>query len=390
MSSISRFFNSQGSENKSLSDVFDFDNFADHVKLTTHISGSQGVDYNKVDGFIYPLLNAYNYQPDLNRYVTYDFIITLLDEAIKSEVSDAITSHNQSFSYQNASHAKNLRDLVYSIFNITKNGSNVLDTANVFRSKVLSFANMDTIKVQLEQMSSASINSFYSNFKNYGETEDDFKKNIATILMDKLYVVFYFAHIHDRIMFCKNFKCKRSFILAKYVFVYHVLMSVFLIIFSSGDSVQSYKTVTQKDNASLQQLKYRLVAAMDSILSLIQEENILDSPGMDNTSTISKYYDRIKDLSDRNVLKSNHLNERKRTALVMQNNLANYTNYEALAYRELYSARMKFVTIVVSMIIVVLFLLGLAMGQQFLLLYITGGIVMLVLAINGLLSAMRQ
>lgn len=390
MSSISRFFNSSGSEKKSLSDVFDFDNFADHVKLTTHIASGNGLDSVKVNDLITSLVKGYNNQSKLKQYVDTDFIITFIDQYIIYEVASAITVQNQKFSYTNASHSKDLRTLIYSIFNIIKNGSNVVDTNVLFKSNVLSFADIGTIQQQLHQLSTDTFKSFHKKYRNTGETEEVFRQKLENIFMDKLYIVFYFAHIYDRSMFCNDFKCKRSFVLAKYVFVYHVFMTIFLIIFSSADSVQVFKTATKKDNNDLQSLKTRMVSIMDSILTLLQEENILDTPGLDNTSTIGKYYDKIKDLSDKNVLKSNFLNEKKKTALMMQNNLGNFSNYEALAHRELYYTKVGFFSTIVVMLIVLLILLVLVYGQQYLMLIVVSGVVMLGLAIYGLLSAIKQ
>ena len=231
----------------------------------------------------------------------------------------------------------------------------------------------------------AGLSSFTSSFD-----VNAFRTQFVSTLMTYMYTVFYFRHILDRVVNCPDFKCKRVYLLAKYVFVYYTFMSLFLIIFSSASTVSQYSTDTKLQNSDLDLIKYNLVLLLDGILSLLQNENLLDVEGSDNVSTITGYYNQIKQLSDMNVSKSFHLQDKKQFAEVMKNNLGNYTNVELESKKRYDKGKRTFVATVIVMLIVIIVLISLLMARAGVAFYVCAGIVLLSLAIDLLVHVLKK
>ena len=369
---LAKFYYPGISDNKDLTNVFDFDDFVNYTQLNAVMGSNIAIQQ-----FLSYLLDIYNTKSVQNTrdFIENQFQTALYDYIIRNVIAPAVASTNGStFSATNASQVQYLSDQIYAII----------------ESPTIDWSDLSTIQSQLLAMPSASFN-FGSQLTGYANTFDvnAFQSTFVALLMSSLYVAFYFRHITDRIYNCDDFKCKRAFVLAAHVFVYYTFMSVFLVIFGSANSIDSFKNDTGLDNEQLEAFKYQIVLVMDGVLNLLQDENVLDAPDMEiqgvglaNVSTIQGYYDYLKGLSDGNVLKSNSLSFAKQTAQIMQNNLGNYTNEEILKHNQYRRARRSFIVTVVVCVFVLLYLIFLVASRSFLMLYMSSAIIMLVLVID--------
>jgi ABC-type sugar transport system permease subunit len=133
-----------------------------------------------------------------------------------------------------------------------------------------------------------------------------------------------------------------------------------------------------------------MVYVMDGILTLLQNENILDVDGSGSVSSITTYYNQIKDMSNKNVTGSNTLNETKDVALLMQNNLTNYSNNEVVTYDELRRTKVYLIVTIVIMLFIIGIIIGLILMKSYKFVYIVSGIVLLAIAINATIAILRS
>lgn len=388
---IQKFYYPGISDNTDLTNVFDFDNFMDHVKLSTVLSGGgSGVSNIIMNNFIQTVLSVYNStaQQNTNTFIDQYFQNALSDFIIRNNIATVMAqTTGGNFNINDAGQYKFLSDQIYAII-----GSSSID-----------WSDLTTIQSQMLGLPS-SMFAWGSSLTTFAQTFDvnAFQGQVVQLLMANMYIAFYFRHITDRVRNCEDFKCKRAYLLAKYVFVYYTFMSIFLSIFSSSSTVNQFKIDTGLDTNSVETLKYQIVLVMDGVLSQLQNENVLDSPGLEfnslsfqgigppAVSDIQGYYEYLKTLSDQNVLKSNYLNEKKKTATIMQNNLGNYTNQEVLSHKQYVDTKRGFIASVIVMFLVILYIVGLVVFRSYTVLYASSAVILLGLAINGLVAVATQ
>jgi hypothetical protein len=352
-----------------LENVLDYNTFLNTVRLSDVLTSNAVMMY-----FAKYLLQVFDVtsQQNVSTFVNSDFQNGLADFIIQVHVAARLTVSSQQ--KLNVSQISYLTSHVYAILN-----------------GPIDWSDMSSIKDQLLRLP-ASLFSFGSNFSTYGTVFNlaNFQERFVDILMDTMYPSLYFKHITDRATNCQDFKCKRIYLLTKYLFVYYTFMNVFLSIFSSATTVQTCKNDTGMTSEDLETLKYQLVVVMDGVLSLMQNENMLDVPGANQVSSISQYYTQIKNMSNGNILKSNYLNEKKETAEVLRNNLTNYTKNEILSYERFRKERREFIATLLVMFVVVSFLVGLLVTKSYKAMFASSAIVLLGLAINGLAAVIPK
>ena len=377
MSIISKLYYPGIYDNTDITNIFDFDNFLDHTKFMNILSvdSSKGLDINLASKLLEYLTSVPSDVNGTRDFIDKRFGNLIYDYTFWEVFSKEFGNHVGSlYNSQNKGHGQALYTNVMGIFN-----------------SAVDYSDLATLSSQFMSLPDKYF-TFGSNFTPYGDKFDinAFKSDFIELLVKYFYPYHYFIHIQERVKNCDDFKCKRAYLLAKYVFVYYLYMSIFVFLFGTGNAVRDVATTLKKDNASLEVIKYQIVLAMDQILSILQEENLLDGPDGNKVSSLAGFYKEIKALSDSNVRESNFLNEKKNVALIMQNNLSNYTNYEVLAHQELWSLKRSFIIIAVVMLVIIATLIALVISGSYSYAYILSGIVLLGLGINGLVAAIRQ
>ena len=378
-------------DNRDLTNVFDFDNFVDHTQLGNVFAVGNRISNTSLNNFIYYMITVYNTTSKQNTlaFIENDFQNALSDYIIVNNIAPALA---------------NTETGVFNVSNQTN--YNTFVTQNVYaiiKSSSLDWSDLSTIQSQLLALP----NDNFSFIKSLAGTQTvdtvAFQQQFAQILTNNLYPAFYYRHITDRIKNCDDFKCKRAYLLARYVFVYYTFMSMFLMIFGSPTTVDKFRTDTNSTNDQLETLKYQIILLMDGILGVLQDENILDAPNMEpskihefigikskKVSDIQGYYEYLRHLSEDNVLKSHYLNEQKKTATIMQNNLSNFTEEEMLSYKRYVDVRRSFIILVVIMFLVISYLITLLTLGRYNILFLTSSIVLLGLAITTMVAVTRQ
>jgi hypothetical protein len=360
-------------DNKDITDVFDFDNFANHVQLARITKGTN----MNVKSLIQALTGGFTARANSSATTYMDvFGSILFQQSFTNSFYPTIAAQNPALLK-----ASDVGQAQYMQIKIE----------NIITSKKVDLSDMSKLQAQMLSLPD-SLFTFGQQFVAFGQTFDaaTFKKSVVSMIMDSFYTYLYYAHIVSKIKSCQDFKCKRAYLLTSYVYVYYTLMTLFLHVFADAATVQQFSKDTQMDNAALEKMKYDIIVVMDSILSRLQDENLLDVPGMQNISTMASYYGKLQKLSTDNVNKSKQLNNQKNTALLMQNNLGNYTNNEVQAFEDLRMTKIYLIVLSVVMVSIFVSLLGLAVTRNFMTLNIVAGIVLLGLAINGLTSVVRN
>jgi hypothetical protein len=360
-------------DNSELNNVFDFNNFLDNTRMGKLVN----VDNIALKNFVVFLLDVFSTSALQNtkEFVSTKYGNALIDYTFTKLVAPSLASQSSNFSASNNVQVQYVKNQVNLILN----------------SSMIDWSDMNTIQQQLVNLPS-SLFAFGSNFTPFGQTFDvnAFKTSLVNIIMENMYPAFYYRHIVYKVSNCDNLKCKRSYLLAQYVFVYYSFMSIFLAIFSSSATVQKFNVDTGLDMTTLGNMKIQIVLVLDGILSLLQDENLLDSTGNGQVSSITQYYNSIKTLSDNNVLKSTYLSDEKRKVHIMHNNLSNHTNSELVSYNDYIKAKRSLLWTIFVMVLVILFLIGLLLKRSFLILYASCALVLLGLAINGLVAVILQ
>lgn len=379
--SFSTYISEDLQNNQSLMNVFDSNNFWLHTKLN-YVLGTDPTrfDEKRLYTFVTKLNSAFgNANSSVKAFIDTHFKEALFDFCVRNSMAPSFGFQNgSSFDSNNVNHVNQLKNYTTSILFSTK--------------YTIDFSVLETVETQLNNLPS-ELFKFGASLQKFDVAFDveEFKRQFITYLMTHLYPVMYFTHVQTQKNACNNFTCKRAFNLATYVFVYFTYMTIFNSIYESSSSIQRFKDANTLDNTAISGLKDLMVLLMDGILGLIEDENILDVSGTGSIkSTLSQYYNKAKKLSSSNVATSNLVNEKRDTALVMQNNLTNYTDNEALTYAELRRTRVSFYVTLVVLFSVITFLIGLVWSRQFMFLYVASVVTLLAMSLKGLISAIRQ
>jgi hypothetical protein len=140
----------------------------------------------------------------------------------------------------------------------------------------------------------------------------------------------------------------------------------------------------------MEAFKGKFEDVMYGVLLALEQENVLDLPGAQNVSTLAQYYQKLKHTSKNNVENSFLLNQKKNSAVIMQNNLGNYTNHEAIAYKELVKTKSAVVFVIILMIVIIFTLIALISSKNFMAVYLLSGLTLLALAIYALVGAIKS
>lgn len=360
MTVISNLYYSGIANSKDITDVFDFENFLDHTKINGILT-----NFKEIDNFLKSMLDTFDTtNQNIVTFVNEAYIAKLRDTCYYNSFVKIIASTPSNFSTTDAAQVAFLKTKVEEILNTS-----------------IDWSDLDTIRTQLVNLPDAAY-QWGASFKAFAQAFDmaKFKEQIVSALMTSHYPYIYYKHIMEKSATCADFKCKRAYILCKYVFVYYTFMTLFLAIFSNAETVVAFKSANAyADNDTLSNLKYRMVLVMDKVLAVLQEENLLDNSGATGVSNIMQYYETLKTLSDNNVVSSNTLNERRKIAGLMQNNLSNYNHNEATAAATYARTRVIFWVTVGIMSLVMLYLYSLTAMQNWAMLFFTATFVMIIL-----------
>jgi hypothetical protein len=387
MTIISKFNYSGISDNKDITDIFDFDAFLAHTKINTVVSnGSTGTDNKKINTFITKLITGY-YASDIKNFLDNDTLRSPYDTDV-GNISKSYLNVLFSACYD-LSFIPYIKSISgFTTVDIPLNMSLTTALINIFNSSI-DWSDLDTVESQMKNLDNGFF-MFGTITGNIKFNAGDFKNQVVPKIMEFFYPMIYYLHILKLTKNATDFKYKRAYILIKYVFVYYTFMTLFLLVFADQNKVAYFKSDLNMSNADLMSIKYKMVYVMDGILTLLQNENILDVDGSGSVSSITTYYNQIKDMSNKNVTGSNTLNETKDVALLMQNNLTNYSNNEVVTYDELRRTKVYLIVTIVIMLFIIGIIIGLILMKSYKFVYIVSGIVLLAIAINATIAILRS
>jgi hypothetical protein len=193
----------------------------------------------------------------------------------------------------------------------------------------------------------------YVNVSNFNV--EQFKTKIASSIVSSFYPYFYIQRLNASRAACTdaNQSCTRIYKLASYIYVYYMVMTIFLIVFSTDDSVEKYKKTTNENDINVDDKRASMVFIMDTTLLK------LNSPTMSEKGEqkdIAVFYDNIRRMSLENVQASNKVVESKRDIDNLQNNLKNYNAMENITYNDLLNTRISFYVQCILWIAVVIYM----------------------------------
>jgi hypothetical protein len=373
--------------NPDITNIFDFDNFLAQTRLNGILYTASVLDYTKVEIFISNMTK--NYQANAQSFLNNDKLVYVdPTDSTLGESSFLKTLFNTCYTTAFIPFLKTNASNIDPSNNNANKKTIAEEIIKIFEAPI-DWSNMQTLGDQLK-----NLNDMYFSF---GGCSSDkafnvgvFKQRIVPGIISSFYPMIYYLHIIKQAKGCNDFKCRRAYILMKYVFVYYTLMTLFLKVFGSAENVELFKSVNTKyNNEKLTAMKYQLVLTMDGVLDVLTHENVLDLPDSNNFSSMTEYYNKLKELSDGNIHQSSELNGRKDTAVIMQNNLLNYTNNEVVTYTSYQRTKIAFIIIVVVLLLDLAFLLLLIFNRQYDLVFVIGGVSLLAIIIYGMVALYR-
>jgi hypothetical protein len=322
---------------KVLANVFAFGLFLENSGLQSIMKGYGAVksknDYNLIviRAMIEELIEKFN--DTFNRNVTV-MIANLTDSLMEICFEQYFAKYirdefRESFNNDNISQINQVKQ---GVINIVK----AVETEKVFNAA----GNLNVKGVSsLPDPMFAFGEGLYVNVGAFDTTQ--FKTKIAGTIATAFMPFFYMKHLKNKMGACNdtNQRCKRIYKLAQYVFLYYTTMSIFLIVFSSADSMDKYKKDTNENDIGLQEKKQKLVYMMDSILLKMNEATL---PEKGQNKEISEFYDSVRRMSLDNVQKSNEVVQYKHTIETLQNNLKNYNAMENITADQLLKTKISF------------------------------------------------
>jgi hypothetical protein len=191
---------------------------------------------------------------------------------------------------------------------------------------------------------------------------DQFKIDMSGALPSSFFPLLYYKHLIARGMACAgDIDCQRVYNLAQYVFVYFTIMVLFLFVFESTERVNRFAEARAYDMTQLQKMKYDLVAIADSILSRLEEKNILDEVNVGGASKAMSKTSAERDLdkiSKLNKQVSQMIKFKKEDLDMLQVNLSSYNDMQNTSHSDVYWQRWKFWTMVMVCVLIVLGVIG--------------------------------
>ena len=335
-----------------LAKVFDFGTFMDvtrlHKIMVGYKSNKANYDLRVVKHFIDNVSTAFYEKADRDAEM---FLMYASDALFKTCFDHSMLPYFSS-DFQQA-------------FNAT-NTSQVETVHDAIEKLVMSVESVQLFDPKTAQGKDAAIKSKTDNLFEFGETlyhktsdfkTAEFKNKLAPQLLESFFPFFYYRYLNEKLSTCPdaNMNCKRLYKLAKYVFMYYSLMSVFLAIFAEADDTVRYKETNNEDDIAVNEKRQQLVFMMDSILIKMNDKDMQDS-GIN--SDLATFYSNIKKMSMENIQSSNSIVEKKREVESLQNNLANYNNMQHLNQRDMLVARVAFFANLIVWLLVVVLVVG--------------------------------
>jgi hypothetical protein len=237
---------------------------------------------------------------------------------------------------------------------------------------VMSIEAVGVLDPKTAQGKDAIIKSKAESYFQFGETfyikssdfkTAEFKNKLAPQLMESFFPFFYYRYLNEKLSACPdaNMRCKRIYKLAKYVFLYFSLMSVFLAVYANEQDIEKYKQANNEDDIVVNEKRQKLVYIMDSILIQMNNEEMQDN-GTNND--LATFYTNIKRMSLENIQSSNNLVELSREVDILQNNLANYNNMQNMNFQTRKMSQITFFVNLIVWLLVVVFVVGSTMLQN--------------------------
>lgn len=370
MSNIKKLYFPEIQNNSYMMDVFDFDKFLNKTQFSFVIGDANGnSDVRKVMTLMRRLLHGFDLSnQNIKRFIDNNFSQTLFNFILDESFAPALQSEVGSHLFN----AKNVRQV-----SVLKN-----NIESIFNGHV-DYQDLKTLQTQFENLDN-KLFRFGKQLKPYGEGFDiaEFKDWFTKLLVQHFYPFLYFIHIQKAVIFCDDFKCKRVYILAKFVYVYFTLMALFLVVYSDTTSVSTCMSVLQTTQSDIDNTKERIQRILDSIIGILDEENILDNNN--DVSKMAEYYNLLKETSKDNTKRSHDLNTKRNVALNMQNNLSSILSTEAMAYRDLWRAKVIFYVVLALILMVICMQIVFILQKQYTRLFILSGLTLLALAIYAL------
>jgi len=357
--------------------IFDHENFMSHARFDRALGSSSGYNPPKVLSLLRRINAAYDAaNQDITQFIDNRFALALFNFILEETFAPHLeaTRGRHLFNASNRNQLAAISDRIMAIFNSSIDYSK-LDTLET------QFVNLDDVLYRFGHQLSTLGTSFHLT---------TFKSEFSKQLFETFYPYLYFRHIQQAKQFCDDFKCKRVYILAKYVFVYYLCMAIYLLIFSCAENISTYMSATNSTQSMMEAFKGKFEDVMYGVLLALEQENVLDLPGAQNVSTLAQYYQKLKHTSKNNVENSFLLNQKKNSAVIMQNNLGNYTNHEAIAYKELVKTKSAVVFVIILMIVIIFTLIALISSKNFMAVYLLSGLTLLALAIYALVGAIKS
>ncbi len=370
------------SKQPSLKNLFDLPNFLDHVRLKPFLSKTTSAEWDmvKVKRFVEVCISSYVIDTNINEYVKDPnrFSKVLIDICFEVSLLPVIAGqYGQEYNRADSANSLFLKNQVLSLLDYGKNKIDLTDLTT-FKDQMLTLPN--------EMFSFGQ--RMYPLYQSFDVVV--FKTWMIERLFEHFYPVLYFTSVLVNREQCNDFKCRRIYVLAAYMFVYNTIASLFLIIYSSANSIEVFKQQTSVDNVYLETIKFGLVNIMDAILRQLDNENVLDSLDANGKSTLSSYYNQVRTLASNNVMNSNKLNETKNIAQIMQSNLGNYNYNEATNYQETQTTKIIFYVVVAVLVSVIIGLIVLLYLNKFMYVNIICAVVLLGISVYSLASVIMQ
>ncbi len=341
-----------------LAKVFDFGTFMNITKLHNIMIGYKSTnktyDMRIVKHFIENMTNAFYNQADKDAEM---FLVYASDALFKTCFEHSMVPYfskefQQAFTSTNVAQVEGVHDSIERL--------------------VMSLEAVGVFDPKTAQGKDAVIKSKAESFFQFGETfyikssdfkTAEFKNKLAPQLLESFFPFLYYRYLNEKLSACPdaNMRCKRIYKLAKYVFLYFSLMSVFLAVYANAQDTTRYKESNNEDDIVINEKRQKIVYIMDTILIQMNNAEMQDS-GM-NTD-LATFYTNIKRMSLENIQSSNNLVEHKREVETLQNNLANYNNMQNLNYRSKQSSQVSLLVNAVVWSVVLVFVVGSTLLQN--------------------------
>jgi hypothetical protein len=227
----------------------------------------------------------------------------------------------------------------------------------------INVSNLDRISSEVLDMPDESFafgEKLYTFAKDFNV--DQFKIDMSGALPTSFFPLLYYKHLIARAMNCAgDIECQRVYNLSQYVFVYFTIMLLFLFVFESTERVNRFAEARAYDMTQLQKMKYDLVAIADSILSRLEEKNILDEVNVGGAARPVSKDGAERDLdkiSKFNQQVSQMIKYKKEDLDMLQVNLSSYNDMQNTSHSDTYWQRWKFWILTIVCVVIVFGVIG--------------------------------